>query len=67
MPDEDPGSNAVIHCDVETKEIQSVFFQMSWMKEAFVRYPEVLEMDTTHMKYRVLELLVAWLAAHQPH
>lgn len=48
MLQEDEGSNVVIHCDANTKEIFSVFFQTSWMKEALKRYPEVLEMDTTH-------------------
>lgn len=38
----------VIHCDPKTKVISSIFFQTSWMKDAFERYPEVLEIDTTH-------------------
>lgn len=46
--EEDPGSNVVIHCDPKTKVISSIFFQTSWMKDAFERYPEVLEIDTTH-------------------
>lgn len=48
MLEEDPGSNAVIYCNEETKEILSIFFQTSFMKEAFEIYPELLLVDTTH-------------------
>lgn len=48
MLEEDARSNAVININEETKEIQSIFFQTSFMKEAFQKYPELLSVDTTH-------------------
>ena len=47
LKEEDPSSVVVLKHD-ENFSIQSIFFQTSFMRNAFLNYPELLVMDTTY-------------------